>query len=111
MYIFKANRTSTKGIKETSNPFALSENVFRKYFRLSRAAVKLLIDDIGPELGSIRTARKMPARIQVLTALQLYGHGAYQKFVGQNICMAMGQSSVSVCLKLVTKAIIKSLCQ
>lgn len=61
------------------------------------------------ELGVKKNSRKIPPHIKVFTALQFYGHGSYQKIVGQDFFMPMSQSAVSKCINEVTRAIIKCL--
>lgn len=71
--------------------------------------MKALIEYLTPELGETFTARKIPPHLQVLTALQFYGHGSYQKMVGQDLFMPMSQASVSKYVNKVTQAILKCL--
>lgn len=100
-----------RGLRDTSNPFSLTEHLFRQYFRLSRASVQTLIADLEEELGEFGTARRIPNHLKILTALQFYGHGSYQKIVGQDFFFPMSQATVSNCLNEVTDAIIKCLSQ
>lgn len=47
--------------------------------------------------------------LQVLTALRFYASGSYQRSVGQDITVAIGQSAVSDCIGCVSKAICDAL--
>ena len=53
--------------------------------------------------GTLETFQK---RCKIFTALQFYGHGSYQKIVGQNFFIPMSQPSVSRRIAEVTKAIL-----
>lgn len=96
-------------LQDTSDPFSMNEIVFRQYFRLSRAAVRTLLDSIFDELDRPSRGNKFPPHIQVLAALQFYGHGAYHKIVDLDQLMPMSRKSVLRCIRAVTNAIIKCL--
>lgn len=100
-----------RALTDTSNPYSLSEAVFRQYFRLSRDAVRSLVDDIFVELDgpSHSTVRVIPPHIQVLAALQFYGHGSLYNIIDLALLMPMSQASVARCIRDVTSAIIKCL--
>lgn len=109
MFYFRDIVNLRRELRDNSNPFSMSDIIFRQFYRLSKGAVCKLIDDLVPFMSAAKNSRKIPNQIRVLTALQFYGHGSYQKIVGQDFFIPMCQSCVSVYLDEVTNAIINCL--
>ena len=53
-----------------------------------------------------RNFRNIQKTVKIFTALQFYGHGSYQKIVGQVIFIPMSQPSVFRCIAKVNKTIL-----
>ncbi|XP_018804600.1 PREDICTED: uncharacterized protein LOC108978665, partial [Bactrocera latifrons] len=67
-----------KFLRDDSNPFSLSENIFMKNFRLTREICRSLIDELAPH-DNQKTS--LPLTVRVLAALNFFGRGSYQKCV------------------------------
>lgn len=80
-----------RSIRESSNPFALSEQMFIRYFRLSRAAARELIEVIRP----FGNTKNIPFDLAVLGVLMFLAKGSYQKNIGISSLYSVSQSTVS----------------
>lgn len=80
-----------RGIRDTANPFELSERTFVRYFRLDRESARVLIDDLEP----FADTKRIPFHLCVLGALMLLGKGSYQKNIGISALYGVSQSTVS----------------
>ncbi|XP_039969635.1 putative nuclease HARBI1 [Bactrocera tryoni] len=93
-----------KSLRDDSNPFSLSENTFVQNFRLTREICRRLIDELAPN-DNQKTS--LPLTVRVLAAVNFFGHGSYQKCVGNNVNLPMSQSSLSRSVRAVAKLIVK----
>lgn len=78
-------------IRDSANPFTLSEQMFIRYFRLSRPAARELIETIRP----FGNTKKIPFDLAVLGVLMFLGKGSYQKNIGISALYAVSQPTVS----------------
>ncbi|XP_018371868.1 PREDICTED: uncharacterized protein LOC108766837 [Trachymyrmex cornetzi] len=76
--------TIRRRLRDASDPFGIPESEFRSLYRLSRKAVRVLIEDMRPLLLNPRR-HAVAVELQVLTALNFISSGPYQKRVGQDI--------------------------
>ncbi|XP_067633742.1 putative nuclease HARBI1 [Eurosta solidaginis] len=93
-----------KSLRDASNPFALSENVFVQHFRLTRSLCRRLIDDLEPHDDQ---QTSLPITIRILSVLNFFANGSYQTCVGNNYTMPMSQASFSRSLKSVANLIVR----
>ncbi|KYN19410.1 Putative nuclease HARBI1, partial [Trachymyrmex cornetzi] len=73
--------------------------------RLSIEAVRVLIEDIRPLLPNPRRRHAVPVELQVLTALNFFASGSYQKRVGQDFLSCVSQPTVSKIVRNVVNAL------
>lgn len=74
----KLNRVIKKNLRDSLNPFDMSENLFIKQYRFPQKLAFRLIDTIRPfaeNLGEI------PLELQVLSVLNFCASGSYQLLV------------------------------
>jgi hypothetical protein len=82
------------------------EDIF-KSCRMSRAALLVLRDIVGPELErETHRNKSLSVDIQLLTALEFYSSGAFQWAIGNGT--GLTQPSVSRCIDAVTDAICRN---
>ncbi|XP_018377650.1 PREDICTED: putative nuclease HARBI1, partial [Trachymyrmex cornetzi] len=91
-------------LRDHANPLALPQNEFMDIFRLSPDLALYLINELRHDLQPQRISGLAP-ELQVLTVLQFYGQGCYQRSVGNQFQHNMSQTSVSRCIHAVTNAI------
>lgn len=96
-------RIQLRALRDASDPFALPEEEFKKNFRLSKFLSRQLIAEIEPH-DNERTS--LPFVFRFLAALNFFGHGSYQKCVGNNSNLPMSQPSISRAIRAVAKLII-----
>ncbi|XP_026474640.1 putative nuclease HARBI1 [Ctenocephalides felis] len=93
-------------LTDSNDVWHISDELFIKHFRLSKQSVKSLIQQLQPHVES-RARWAIPFHLQVLAALNFFGHGCFQSAVGSSYLNNMSQSSVSRCIKTVTDLILK----
>ncbi|XP_066585426.1 putative nuclease HARBI1 [Prorops nasuta] len=76
----------------------LSEEKFIKLFRLNKKCTFRLCDIIEQNSSQQSRSSSLDTKVKVLTALRFLTSGSYQMCVGNNINMAISQSSVSRCI-------------
>ncbi|CAG4937181.1 unnamed protein product [Parnassius apollo] len=100
-----ARRIAHCHIRDHSNPFDVSAEVFTKLYRLSKRTAHFLVECLHQNLNRQRQ-HGIPVHIKVLASLHFFGHGGYQTTVGQGQYLGLSQPSVSKCLQEVADAII-----
>lgn len=97
---------------QSSDPFLLTETEFRQMFRLSRQAVRSLLDEIiagNPAL--LVTCRNrsstIPFQMRFLATLNFFAAGSYQKPTAENDLFCQSQSSMSRSLHATLKEMMK----
>lgn len=99
-----------KKMRIESDPFAMSEDEFRKMFRLSRKAARELIDEMldgNPGLNVMRNSNAIPFELRFLSVLNFFGNGSYQKPTAENRLFCQAQSTLSRSLHLVLDELMK----
>ncbi|XP_067648044.1 putative nuclease HARBI1 [Eurosta solidaginis] len=76
-----------KSLRDASNPFALSENVFVQHFRLTRSLCRRLIDDLEPHDDQ---QTSLPITIRILSVLNFFANGSSLKSVANLIVRVKG---------------------
>lgn len=99
-------RRYRRNLRDVSNPFSMPEKQFMQYFRIPKLLVIDLINEISMFLADAQQDFAIPKFLKVLTALQFYAHGSYQKIVGKDSHLALSQSSVSRCIQEVTEVFV-----
>lgn len=120
-YIYRhRERIYRRTLRDSNDPFQLSEVRFMKTFRLSRDLARTLIQKLRLHLGvpRRRTALSVEIKVsqyylacktelvienlQVLSALAFFASGSYQRCVGENLNLVVDQSVISRIIKEVT---------
>ena len=96
-------------LRDTSDPFDVTESAFISIYRLPKAAVQSILEIFTNAEYIEHTSRRIPMHLRSLCALHFYAHGSYQKPTGQNHGFAMSQAAVSRCVKEITALIKKHL--
>ncbi|XP_049315330.1 putative nuclease HARBI1 [Bactrocera dorsalis] len=96
-------RKILKGLRDKSDPFTMQDTAFINTFRFPKSLCKLLISELEPH--DVQKSN-IPFDLRFLTSLYFYGHGSYQKCVGNNYMLSMSQSSVSRALHFISKLIV-----
>ncbi|XP_018372982.1 PREDICTED: putative nuclease HARBI1 [Trachymyrmex cornetzi] len=85
-------RLERRLLRDHANPLALPQNEFMDIFRLSPDLALYLINELRHDLQPQRISGLAP-ELQVLTVLQFYGQGCYQRSVGNQFQHNMSQTS------------------
>ncbi|XP_046403879.1 putative nuclease HARBI1 [Ischnura elegans] len=99
------NRARLRGLRDSSDPFAVDEVVFKGIYRLSKDMVRGLVAELRPHMAVARRSTAIPIELKVLCALHFYGQGSYQKSTGSDSNLGLCQSSVSNAIEEVTEAL------
>ncbi|KAK0171480.1 hypothetical protein PV327_011236 [Microctonus hyperodae] len=97
-------REQRQGLRLTEDPFDLTDNEFRKLYRLTPDLMYNLIHALEPRLQRTRVTG-LSAEKQILSAVRFYATGCFQRPVGEQWGISMSQTSISRCLHRVTDAI------
>ena len=92
-----------KFLRDISNPFIMSDHVFRKLYRIFPWVAMALIEELRPNL--VDHPKGIPPHLQVLAVLRFLAEGAYQKGVSQDLNHLMSQSTFSKYLHKVIPAV------
>lgn len=71
----KLNRVIKRNLRDTINPFEISENLFIKQYRFPQNLAFRLIDEIRPFVANVGD---VPLEIQILSVLNFCASGSYQ---------------------------------
>lgn len=105
----RAQRRIKRMLRDTQNPFTLSDTQFRQQFRLNKEAAMYLVRVLEPYLEEGAYISKIPKMFRVLAVLHFYGVGSYQRGLANNFLTCISQSSLSRSITEVTNAIIRHL--
>ncbi|XP_067215635.1 putative nuclease HARBI1 [Linepithema humile] len=94
-----------KPLRDTSNPFDLSETQFRFLYRLSRQATRILCENLRQWVQPGIRSTAIPTELKILAVLNFMASGSYQRRVGQDFLTCMSQSVFSGILHLVVTAL------
>ncbi|XP_036324950.1 putative nuclease HARBI1 [Rhagoletis pomonella] len=92
-----------RSLRDSSDPFSMSETVFVQYFRLSKAVCNELIEELMP-FDDQKTS--LPFGLRFFASLYFFANGSYQKCVGNNFVASMSQPSVSRSLQHISAIIV-----
>ncbi|XP_065302973.1 putative nuclease HARBI1 [Dermacentor albipictus] len=82
----------------------LTEEEFRDHFRLSKSTVRWLCEQLEDAIGGLRTGR-ITTQDRVLCALRFFATESFQRSIGSEEFVSMGQASVSESIHAVAEAI------
>ncbi|XP_055906755.1 putative nuclease HARBI1 [Eupeodes corollae] len=97
-------------IRDSSNPLELPNNLFLKHFRLSKLAFVQLLADIEDRLKPTKRCTAIPNVVKLAATLRFCAHGSYQFSVGNEYCLGLAQSTVSLVLKEVLNVMENQIC-
>ncbi|XP_028049401.1 putative nuclease HARBI1 isoform X2 [Monomorium pharaonis] len=97
-------RVERRRLRDAQNPFDLPREEFIDYFRLTPEIVIQVTDAVRADLQNQRITGLEP-EIKVLTAIQFYAQGSYQRSVGNQFQFNVSQTTTSRCIHAVTDAI------
>ncbi|GLV32908.1 uncharacterized protein CBL_20057 [Carabus blaptoides fortunei] len=83
-----------RNLRDTTNPFEVPENNFKKMFRLNKITTLDLIHALEPFLIQSRRDT-IPIHLKVLGTLNFLGTGSFQNSVGCNNWISISQASMS----------------
>lgn len=81
-----------------------------KLFRLSKSAVKYVLDELNVDLPNRGRATSIPNVLQIAAMLRFCAQGSYQRSVGQDLFVGMAQSTISGVMSEVFNAFESKLC-
>ncbi|XP_065299064.1 putative nuclease HARBI1 [Dermacentor albipictus] len=82
----------------------LTQEEFREHFRLSKSTVRWLCEQLEGAIGGLRTGG-ITTQDKVLCALCFFATGSFQRSIGSEEFVSMGQASVSESIHVVSGAI------
>ncbi|XP_067208171.1 putative nuclease HARBI1 isoform X2 [Linepithema humile] len=94
-----------KRLRDTSDPFDLSETQFRFLYRLSRQATRILCENLRQWIQPGIRSTAILTELKILAVLNFMASGSYQRRVGQDFLTCMSQSVFSGILHLVVTAL------
>ncbi|KMQ86912.1 nuclease harbi1, partial [Lasius niger] len=97
----RENSIVMRTLRDTIDPFSLTDQQFIKVFRLSKDVVHYLCNALQPTLQRKRT-NGLHVTTQVLAALRFFAIGSYQKGIGNDYLVSISQPATSRAIKAVT---------
>ncbi|KYN17310.1 Putative nuclease HARBI1 [Trachymyrmex cornetzi] len=94
-----------RSLRDTQNPFDVSDNTFLKLYRLSKAATVQLIEELKNFMPVPQRKTAIPQLLQVFAILHFLASGSYQRKVGQDFLSCMSQTSISVSIHATVNAL------
>ncbi|KAG8230335.1 hypothetical protein J437_LFUL000606, partial [Ladona fulva] len=105
LQMLRENRIQSRHLRDTSDPFQLSDACFQGWYQLTKGLVQGLIDEVRPLLAHGERVTSVPVEIKVLCALHFYGQGSYQGSAGSDFWVSLSQPSVSRAVKKIMEAL------
>ncbi|XP_067206716.1 putative nuclease HARBI1 [Linepithema humile] len=91
----KIMRVTRRFLRNTLDPFSVSDNEFCKLYRLTKDATRVLIEELVPFMPQISRRNAISYELQILASLNFFAAGSYQRRVGQDFLTSMSQTSLS----------------
>ncbi|XP_036339890.1 uncharacterized protein LOC118749211 [Rhagoletis pomonella] len=91
-------RTKRKSLRESTDPFNISEERFIDIFRLPKVICRSVYAEICPYMRQ-NASRGLSGMLRFLVALRFFAQGSYQRSVGQEFLLNVSQSSVNRCIR------------
>lgn len=92
-------------MRGASDPFALRDDQFISLFRLNKEMVQYVYNQILPHLNVTDNVVAIPNMLKLLTALNFFSTGSYQRSVGQSYNLSVSQPTVSKIISEISLAI------
>ncbi|KAJ3655933.1 hypothetical protein Zmor_015040 [Zophobas morio] len=102
-------RVFRRMVRDTQNPFAISDAEFTRHFRFHKNAALEIIRDIEPHMVNNSYVSKIPKVLRILSALNFFATGSYQRSVGANLLSCCSQPVVSRNIQEVSTIIVRYL--
>ncbi|XP_055902385.1 putative nuclease HARBI1 [Eupeodes corollae] len=99
-----------KILRDAFNPFELDDKVFKKNFRLNKAAFKYILEELDQELDPCVFSCSISPISRLAAVLRFIAEGGYQHGVGKDFEIGMAQSTFSTNLKIVLNILKRRLC-
>lgn len=99
----REERTVLKSLRDDSDPFSITEVLFKKNFRFPKDLCKSLMEEL---LEYDNQSSSIPFVHRFLCALNFYACGSYQQNVGNTYKAPMSQPSVSRALYNISNLIV-----
>ncbi|KAG8232041.1 hypothetical protein J437_LFUL014442 [Ladona fulva] len=99
------NRNRMRSIRDKSDPFTVSDDIFKELYRVNKEMARGLVEELRPHMVEARRSTAIPIELKVLCALHFFGLGSYQKSAGSDSNLGLSQSSVSNAIEEVTAAL------
>ncbi|XP_047989602.1 putative nuclease HARBI1 [Leguminivora glycinivorella] len=100
----RQRKIQRKRLRDAHNPFELPDPEFQHLYRINKDMGRYLIGQLEGTLGET-AAHGIPVHVQVLSSVMFMAAGSYQRGVGQDHNLCMGQTTVSKYLGRVVDAI------
>ncbi|XP_065285914.1 putative nuclease HARBI1 [Dermacentor albipictus] len=92
---------------EPDDAFEMSDDHFRRLFRLSKGTVRLLCEELAGELEAER-ATGLSVERNVMCSLCFFATGSFQASIGSEETIRVSQSTVSECVRRVAEAVVNA---
>ncbi|XP_036320303.1 uncharacterized protein LOC118734703 [Rhagoletis pomonella] len=92
-------RSKRKLLRESTDPFCISEERFTEIFRLPKEICRNVFNEIRPFMLQRTSSCGLSKVLRFLVALRFFAQGSYQRSVGQDFLLNVSQSSVSRCIR------------
>ncbi|XP_022167246.1 putative nuclease HARBI1 [Myzus persicae] len=99
------NERQTRNTEYISDPFILSDRLFIKNFRLTKDAVRYLIDLLRPHIIPNTRSSAIDLNTKIFSTLNFLATGSYQSPIGNSKFMVLSQPTVSRCISEVVAAL------
>ncbi|CAI6373946.1 unnamed protein product [Macrosiphum euphorbiae] len=99
------NERQTRNREYITDPFTLSDRLFIKNFRLTKDAVRYLIDLLRPHIISNTRSSAIDLNTKIFSTLNFLATGCYQSPIGNSKLMVLSQPTVSRCISEVVAAL------
>ncbi|XP_036329399.1 uncharacterized protein LOC118741506 [Rhagoletis pomonella] len=74
-------------LRDHSNPLEVPESVFVSNYRVNKDAFIMLLNVVDPHIKGT----SIPTQLQLAATLRFLAEGGFQKAVGKDSCIAMGE--------------------
>ncbi|XP_018801299.1 PREDICTED: putative nuclease HARBI1 isoform X2 [Bactrocera latifrons] len=103
-------KVERRRLRDMYDPFQMSDELFKKNFRLNKDAFKYVLDTFAEETQQSTLTSLSPLN-RVVAALRFFAEGSYQHGVGTDYNVGMGQSTVSKSLSHFLEVMQRKLCR
>ncbi|KAJ8944584.1 hypothetical protein NQ314_009455 [Rhamnusium bicolor] len=94
-------------MRNSSDPFALSDTHFKNTFRLTKDMVNYLIVELTPHMSMSLHPNAVDPQLRIFTTLYFFSNGSYQRVIGNCYALSMAQNTVSNCVNEVSSLMVR----